>query len=165
MPPASVVILSVVYVLAWSAIPVLEKLALRTDEQHALTWCVFALGFVFMSTYVLVFTEHPRDKLGEALYCGWIWGSGGLTTAVYITYFELLQANGVIYIVMLQPLLLIGQAGLSVLVFKDQVDAWNVAGMLVVLVGMVLYNGGQLVKKTQPPPQVLANRTTLVLTS
>lgn len=141
---AFIVVLSALYVLSWSAIPVLEKLALRTAEQHALTWSVFALGFVFMSTYVLVFTEQPRERLGAALYCGWIWGSSGLTTVVYITYFELLQAKNVIYIVMLQPLLLIGQTVLSVLVFKDRVDRWNIAGMVVVLVGMVLYNGEQV---------------------
>lgn len=142
-----VAILSVLYVLAWSAIPLLEKLALRTAQQHALTWCVFALGFVFMSAYVLIFTEHPKDKLGEALYCGWIWCSTCLTTVVYITYFELLQAKGVVYIVMLQPLLLIGQTLSSIVVFKDQIDRWNIAGMVVVLFGMVLYNGGHLYEK------------------
>ena len=109
------VVLSISYTVCWSLIPVLDKLALHTAKQHALTWAVFFICFLCLSTYVLIFTESAPETISVALHTPYTFGSGVLTAIVYLVYFALLQESGVTYIVVLQPVITILQAALGIL--------------------------------------------------
>ena len=135
-----VAIVSVAYTALWTVIPVLDKIALRSAEQASLTWTVFCLCFLFLTTYTLLFTDNAADNMSAALHNPWALGSGALTAVVYLAYFALLKERGVVYIVVLQPLIIVLQTAAGVLIFKDSLDRWNVVGGIVILLGMGLYN-------------------------
>ena len=146
-----------VYILGWTVIPICDKLALQKAEHYALTWCVFALSALTVSTYVFIFTESPVSHISDALHQVPILVSGFVTPIVYLVYFNLLQASGVILIVMLQPCLLITQSIAGMVVLGETMDKWNIMGMVVILLGMVVFNGQTLIqmfekKHTYSPP-------------
>lgn len=135
----NVAVLSAAYVAIWTVIPVLDKIALRAAEQQALTWTVFCLAFLLLTACTL-FTDNAAENMSAALHSPWALSSGALTAAVYLAYFALLHERGVVYIVVLQPVIIVLQTAAGVVLFKDPLDRWNVAGGLVMLIGMAVYN-------------------------
>ena len=128
------------YLACYSVIPVLDKLALETVQQHALTWVVLSLATLVMSAYALLFTDAPCDAAGVAVRSPYVLASGAITTLWYLAYFYILADKGVLFVVMLQPVLLIAQTGLAVAVLREPIDRWNVAGIGVMAGGIVVYN-------------------------
>lgn len=137
-------IYTIIYVVGWSLIPTFDKLALRTADQFALTWSVFMLCFIFMSTYFFIFTADVNTTAQGAIYNKYTLISAGGTTIVYISYFVLLNTKGVLYIVVLQPLLIGLQAIAGMLILKETLNVWNWCGMAVIIMGMLVYNGQEL---------------------
>jgi uncharacterized membrane protein len=143
----------VAYLACYSTIPVLDKLALATVQQHALTWAVLSLATLLMSTYALLFTDAPCAAAGIAVRSPYVLGSGAITTLWYLAYFHILAAKGVLFVVMLQPVLLIAQTGLAVAVLREPIDRWNVAGIGVMALGIVIYNVAYLLGVLQRKPE------------
>lgn len=142
---SAVFVVSVVAFMAcFSTIPVLDRLALARVGQHALTWLVLALASLLMTTYVLIFTDSPATAAYDASRSPYALGSGALTALLYVAYFRVLADRGMLFIVTLQPLLLATQTVLAVVVLRESVDAWNIAGICVIVVGTVVYNGAYL---------------------
>ncbi len=131
------------YVVGWSVIPVMDRLALTASavSQPALSVTVLTLAALMTATYVLIFTDGPGDAIGVAAHSPYTLASAALTTAVTLAYFRVLNDGGMITVVMLQPALLIAQIGLAAAVLKEPVDRWNAAGVAVAAAGMVLFNG------------------------
>jgi uncharacterized membrane protein len=135
-----VAITTIVYIVGWTAIPCFDKVALQHASQAALTWSVFFLTFIFMSTYMLIFTDNPNETISTALYQLPIWFSAGCTMVVFMAYFYLLHVKSMSYVVMLQPILLISQTCASIFIQHEPFDKWNVYGIGIVSIGMVVYN-------------------------
>ncbi len=135
-----VAIATLLYLAGWTAIPCFDKAALVHASQAALTWSVFFLTFIFMSTYMLIFTDDPNETISTALHQLSIWFSAGCTMVVFIAYFYLLHVKSMSYVVMLQPILLISQTCASVFIQHESFDQWNVYGIAIVSIGMVVYN-------------------------
>lgn len=139
--------LAAVYLAGWAAIPVLDKFALRDHGEVYLAWSVFALSAAFVAVYGILFEEGNYVRAaGRAMASGYVLASAVCTCTVYAVYYILLDARGVLLIVMLQPAILIAQAVLAAIVLREHVTAWNAGGIAVMLLGMLLFNAEALLR-------------------
>lgn len=127
-----------VYVIGWSAIPLLDRRAMDTGApQHSLTLVVFSLCALLLAVYVLIFTDSPSDAIGAASHNPYALCSAAATSAVYVAYFYVLGERGVLFVVMLQPALLAGQTVLAAAVLREPLDRWSLFGIAVMGSGML----------------------------
>lgn len=97
-----------------------------------------------MSTFFFIFTDDISTTTQSAIYNIYTFISAGSTTVVYLSYFALLNTKGVLYIVILQPLLIGLQAIINMVIFKEKLNLWNWCGMGIIMLGMLVYNGQEL---------------------
>jgi len=134
------IILSSLYLAGWSVIPIFDKYALKTITSPILTWFVFFLSTVFMTVVLVLFTEDYLRDMGRSFRSGYAIASAVSTCIVYNTYYVLLNTKGVVYIVLLQPVLLITQTLLGVTLLKEPLSRWNILGMVIILLGILVFN-------------------------
>lgn len=134
-------ILTIIYALGWSGIPILDRISLRTIEATSLAWCVNSGGTLIFSAYVLIFTgENPTTRMGAAMYCPYVIASTVATAATQICYFGLLHLMNVNYLIALLPVLLICQSFAAYAAFRDPLGPWKLSGMGIMVVGLTIYN-------------------------
>jgi uncharacterized membrane protein len=115
---------TVTYLVGWTAIPLLDKLAInkivvvlppsahlplsssdRTIEEDveksegpidnvSLTWCIFLYSTLFLSTYVFLFTRYPVQKVTPGLISPYVMGSAAFLMAATLAYFRVLEEEG-----------------------------------------------------------------------
>ena len=77
-------------------------------------------------------------------------GSAALTALTQLAYFGLLELRGVQFLIMLLPIVLVSQTATAYAAFREPLGWWKLAGLLVVVAGLVVYNGASFVPEAPP---------------
>ena len=134
----------VAYVAGWTAIPVFDQLALAASvDRYALTAVVLSGAALIMLTYVLIFRDEPGPLLSTAAHSPWALSSAAASAIAFLTYFAVLEQRGMVFIVILQPVLIVSQMMAAWLVLREPIDALGWSGMALCVVGVCVISVGQ----------------------
>lgn len=134
------------YAAVWSAVPLLNKVALRAGGpgggEGVLAWATFAIGAALTTAALLARRGGARRLALEAraaLARPVVWAMAALTVAGYLVYFWLVRHMDVHRVALLSPLVLVGTLLGSVALLGERVHASRLVGAGVVGVGLVAF--------------------------
>ena len=132
------------YVAAWSAVPVFDKLALRRPgvTEAALLWVKYVIGAAVVVTLAAwtSFSSSTTSTVLAALRAPEVWVASVLAVGGYITYFRALSgAQGVASVALLNAAVM----GLSVLagaiLLGERCSLRQAVGIAIVAVGTCVF--------------------------
>ena len=138
------------YVGAWTAVPLLDKVALRTVTERAMLWATFLLGAA-MTTVALAALAAASGSNAEgglrlavrearaALAQPVVWLIGAATVAGYLAYFAMLSRMDVHKVLLLNPLVLCASLLSAVLILGERIHGSQALGVGIVLCGLVAF--------------------------
>lgn len=137
----------VVYVGAWTAVPLLDKIALRGLTERTMLWATFVLGAGLTTAALAALAvrggpgagRRAVDEARLALSRPVVWAVGVATVAGYFAYFSMLSRMDVHKVVLLNPLVLCATLLSSVLVLGESVHRLQALGVGIVLCGLVAF--------------------------
>jgi drug/metabolite transporter (DMT)-like permease len=134
-----------VYVLSWSTLPSIDKVALRSMAPSALLMCTFVLSTVTISMGMLsvwLMTQNKWVTYGElrsALSMPIMWVIALATAAGYLSYVVMLKSLDVHRVALMLPMTLVGSLFVSAVFLGERFSKSQCAGMAITLLGLVAF--------------------------